>query len=346
MTTATITAMTSFWQAIATRDRAQDGTFVYAVRSTGIFCRPSCPSRLPLQANVQYFIATADAETAGFRPCKRCRPADARHPEATLMEAACRYIESHAEGFHLANLAAHMGYSQFHLQRRFKATLGITPRAYAESRRVTALKQSLRDKRPVTDAIYEAGFSSPSRVYETAGQHFGMTPATYSKQGKGAQISFTVAPSLLGLLLVAQTERGVCSISFGDTESSLVSALHAEFPQATVVRADSPHIAAVLTHLAGIDRLLRLPLDIQATVFQRRVWDALQKIPYGETRSYSQIASAIEQPTAARAVAQACATNPVALVIPCHRVVREGGALGGYRWGIERKEALLRKEGE
>ena len=338
--------MTSFWQAIKTRDRAQDGTFVYAVRTTGIFCRPSCPSRLPLPANVEYFTATADAETAGYRPCKRCRPADARHPEATLMEAACRFIESHAEGFQLANLAARMGYSQFHLQRRFKATLGITPRAYAESHRITALKQNLRHHSPVTDAIYEAGFSSPSRVYETADQHFGMTPATYGKQGKGAQISFTVAPSLLGLLLVAQTERGVCSIAFGDTESLLVAALHAEFPQAAIVRSDSPHIAAVLAHLAGTDRLLRLPLDIQATVFQRRVWDALRKIPYGATRSYSQIASAIDQPTAARAVARACATNPVALAIPCHRVVRAGGALSGYRWGLERKKALLQKEGE
>jgi AraC family transcriptional regulator of adaptative response/methylated-DNA-[protein]-cysteine methyltransferase len=296
--------MTSFWQAIETRDRAQDGTFVYAVKTTGVFCGPSCPSRLPLQANVEYFTAAADAKTAGYRACKRCRPADSRHPEATLMEAACRYIASHAEGFQLAGLAESMGYSHFHLQRQFKAALGITPRAFAESHRVSALKRNLRNNQPVTDAIYEAGFSSPSRVYETADQHFGMTPATYRKRGQGKQISFTIAPSAtLGFLLVAQTERGVRSLAFGDTESALITALHAGFPEADSARAGSRHVAAVLAHLAGTERHLRLPLDIEATVF-------------------------------------------AALAIPCHRVARQGGALSGCRWGIERKSALLRKEGE
>jgi len=334
----------AYWNAIETRDVSQDGTFVYGVKTTGVFCRPSCPSRRPLSANVQYFNTPAAAQAAGFRPCKRCRPADALHPEANLMEAACRYIDAHTEGFQLASLGRHMGYSPFHIQRSFKSALGITPRAYAESRRVAALKQDLREDRPVTESLYNAGFSSSSRVYENAGAHFGMTPATYRKHGRGTQISFTIASTALGLVLVAQTERGVCSIAFGDTDSELEKSLKEEFSSATITRASSPYVAAVLAHVNGADRLLRLPLDIQATAFQRRVWEQLQKIPYGETRSYSQVARELAQPTAVRAVARACTANPVALAIPCHRVVREGGALSGYRWGLKRKQALLDKE--
>lgn len=336
--------MIEYWQAIETRDRSLDGTFVYAVKTTGVFCRPSCPSRRPRQENVRYFQAIAEAAAAGFRPCKRCRPADAEHPEASLMEAACRYIDTHAEGFQLDAFSRHMGYSPFHLQRTFKAELGITPRAYAESRRVATMKQNLRDGHSVTESLYDAGFSSPSRIYENSASHFGMTPATYRKHGRGAKITYTVAESPLGLLLVAQTERGVCSVLFGDSEAELEAALKAEFPAAIITRADSPHIARILAHLEGSERLLRLPLDIQATAFQRRVWEYLQRIPYGETRSYSQVARDLDQPTASRAVARACATNPVALAIPCHRVVRQGGALSGYRWGLHRKQALLDKE--
>ncbi len=318
--------------------------FVYGVKTTGIFCRLSCPSRQPLPQNVVYFAATADAIAAGFRACKRCRPADERHPEATLMEAACRYIDAHAEGFQLADLAKHMGYSQFHLQRTFKAALGITPRAYGESRRLNALKQNLREDHSVTEALYDAGYSSPSRVYEGSGEHFGMTPATYRKRGRGARIGYTIVDSPLGRLLVAQTQRGVCSIAFGEQDAELEAALTEEFPEAEISRDDSPHVATVVAHLKGQERLLRLPLDIQSTAFQRRVWEHLQTIPYGETRSYSQVAQEIQQPKATRAVARACATNPVALAIPCHRVVREGGALSGYRWGLKRKQALLERE--
>ena len=336
--------MTAYWKAIETRDRTQDGTFFYGVKTTGVFCRPSCPSRRPLPENVSYFQATAEAEAAGFRACKRCRPADARHPEASLLEAACRFIDGREGVVQLADLAKHMGYSQFHLQRTFKAALGITPRAYAESRRLAALKQSLRNDRSVTDSVYEAGFSSPSRVYENANGHFGMTPATYQKYGQGARITYTIADSPIGRVLIAETARGVCSIAFGDNDSQLEADLTKEFPKAEITRADSAHAAAVAAHLEGADRLLRLPLDIQATAFQRRVWEHLQTIPYGETRSYSQVARDMNQPTASRAVARACATNPVALAIPCHRVVREGGALSGYRWGLDRKRALLEKE--
>lgn len=338
--------MNPYWQAIQTRDRTQDGTFVYGVKTTGVFCRPSCPSRLPLPQNVSYFPVTAQAEAAGFRACKRCRPSDARHPEASLLEAACRFIDSREGVFQLADLAKHMGYSQFHLQRTFKAALGITPRAYAESRRLAALKLNLRNDRSVTDSVYEAGFSSPSRVYENASSHFGMTPATYRKHGQGARITFTIADSPIGRLLIAETEQGVCSIAFGESDSQLEAALKKEFPKAEITQADSPHLATITAHLEGAERLLRLPLDIQATAFQRRVWEHLQTIPYGETRSYSQVARSLNQPTASRAVARACATNPVALAIPCHRVVREGGALSGYRWGLNRKQALLEKERE
>ena len=262
------------------------------------------------------------------------------------MEAACRYIDTHAEGFLMADFARHMGYSPFHLQRLFKTAMGITPRAYAESRRMSILKQNLREGRSVTESLYDAGFSSASRVYEDAASHFGMTPATYKKQGRGAQITYTVVPCPLGLLLVAQTTRGVCSIAFGDSAPDLEAGLQREFSGAQITRADSPHVSAILRHLEGAERLLRLPLDIQSTAFQRRVWEQLQKIPYGETRSYSDIARELQHPTASRAVARACATNPVALAIPCHRVVREGGALSGYRWGLPRKQALLEKERE
>jgi len=336
--------MTTYWQAIETRDRSLDGAFVYGVTTTRIFCRPSCPSRRPLSANVEYFDAPASAQAAGFRACKRCRPADAQHPEANLMEAACRYIDAHAEKFQLAGLARHMGYSPFHLQRLFKAALGITPRAYAEARRVATLKRELRQDRPVTESVYNAGYSSSSRAYEQSGAHFGMTPATYRKHGLGAQITFAIAAAPLGLLLVAHTEKGVCSIAFGDSDAELESGLREEFSSAMISRNDSPHLAAVLAHLNGAHRLLRLPLDIQATAFQRRVWEQLQLIPYGETRSYSQVARAMDRPSAARAVARACASNAVALAIPCHRVVREDGSLSGYRWGVGRKQALLNKE--
>ena len=237
-----------------------------------------------------------------------------------------------------------MGYSPFHLQRTFKAVTGVTPRAYAESRRLAALKTGLRSESSVTDALYGAGYQSGSRLYENAHAKLGMTPATYRRSGAGMQIGFTIAASPIGRMLVAETERGVCSICFGDSDDALEQALRAEFSAAEIAPAPGRHIQAILKHLKGEQRSLALPLDIQATAFQRRVWEELQRIPYAETRSYSQIASQLGRPAAARAVARACATNPVAIAIPCHRVVRGDGSLSGYRWGIERKRALLDKE--
>jgi len=321
--------MTEYWRAIESRDRTMDGVFVYGVATTRIFCRPSCASRQPLPQNVSFFARATEAEAAGYRPCKRCRPEAPQHPATALMEAACRYIEEHAgDSFTLASLARHIGYSPFHLQRTFKAALGVTPRAYAESVRVAAAKQNLRNGARVSEPAF----------------HLGMTPTAYRKGGKGLRITFTVADSPLGRMLVAETGLGVCSITFGDSDEALEQALRTEFNAATITRADSSHTEAVLRHLTGANRILDLPLDIQAAAFQRIVWEQLQKIPYGETRSYAEVASEIGRPTANRAVARACATNPVALVIPCHRVVRETGALSGYRWGIARKQTLLDKE--
>ena len=334
-----------YWDAVEQRDRAMDGVFVYAVRTTKIYCRPSCWSRMPNRENVMFFEQAAQAEAAGYRPCLRCRPAAVKHPESALIESACRYIESRVEtGFQLASLAKHMGYSPFHLQRTFKAATGVTPRAYAESLRVAALKNGLRQETSVTGALYGAGYSSSSRVYETADAQLGMTPATYARGGAGARIGFTIVDSPLGRMLVAETERGVCSIAFGDSDDELERGLRAEFDAAEIRKAPGHHVEALLKHLAGTERILALPLDIRATAFQRRVWEELQTIPYSETRSYAQIAKQMGRPTASRAVARACATNPVAVAIPCHRVVRGDGALSGYRWGVERKRALLEKE--
>jgi AraC family transcriptional regulator of adaptative response/methylated-DNA-[protein]-cysteine methyltransferase len=337
--------MTQYWTAVEQRDRAMDGVFVYGVRTTKIYCRPSCPSRVPNRENVMFFERPAQAEDAGFRACLRCRPAAAKHPESALVESACRYIEAHVEsGFDLRSLAKHMGYSAFHMQRTFKAVTGVTPRAYAESLRVAALKNGLRQESSVTGALYGAGYSSSSRVYEKADAQLGMTPATYAKGGAGVRIGYTIADSPLGRMLVAETARGVCSIAFGDSDDELERGLHAEFSAAEIRPAAGRHVEALLKHIAGGTRALALPLDIRATAFQRRVWEELQTIPYAETRSYAQIARQLGRPAASRAVARACAANPVALAIPCHRVVRGDGSPSGYRWGIERKRALLTKE--
>jgi AraC family transcriptional regulator of adaptative response/methylated-DNA-[protein]-cysteine methyltransferase len=337
--------MKQYWTAVEERDRAMDGIFVYGVRTTKIYCRPSCPSRVPNRENVAFFERPSQAEEAGYRACLRCRPAAAKHPESALVESACRYIEAHVEsGFDLASLARHMGYSAFHMQRMFKAVTGVTPRAYAQSLRVAALKHALRHETSVTGALYGAGYSSSSRVYETADAQLGMTPATYARGGAGVSIGYAIADSPLGRMLVAETGRGVCSIAFGDSDEELTRGLHAEFSAAEIRPVTRRHVESLLKHLEGGTRALTLPLDIRATAFQRRVWQELQAIPYAETRSYAQIARQLGRPTASRAVARACAANPVALAIPCHRVVRGDGSPGGYRWGIERKRALLAKE--
>jgi AraC family transcriptional regulator of adaptative response/methylated-DNA-[protein]-cysteine methyltransferase len=345
------------WQAVVGRETGFDGAFVYAVRSTGIFCRPTCPSRRPRREQVVFFGQPAAAEQAGFRACRRCQPAGgaraeapiaAGDPRAEIVRRACQLIEAGAdEPPTLGELGERIGVSPFHLQRTFKRVMGITPRQYADAVRIERLKARLKEGDSVTTALYEAGYGSSSRLYEQAPEQLGMTPATYQRGGVGARMSYTIAESPLGWLLVAATERGVCFVSLGDDESALAAALADEFPAAEIERDDAvlgQTIDAIVRHLSGEQQQIDLPLDVCATVFQRRVWEVLRAIPYGQTRSYRQVAEMLGQPTAARAVARACATNPVALVIPCHRVVGESGDLRGYRWGIGRKQALLERE--
>jgi AraC family transcriptional regulator, regulatory protein of adaptative response / methylated-DNA-[protein]-cysteine methyltransferase len=336
------------WQAVLARERHCDGRFVFAVRSTGIYCRPSCPARRPRRAQVRFFAAPADAERAGFRPCRRCQPRDVVAPEVAVVRQVCRYIEDHPDGpTTLTALGAHVGVSPSHLQRLFKSIMGVTPRQYVEARRLDRFKDQLREGDAVTGALYDAGYRSSSQLYTQAPARLGMTPTTYRKGGKGMDIMYTTTASPLGSLLVAATERGLCTVRLGDSAAELEQALVREFPAATIQRDDAalrPWVDALVRYLDGRQPQLDLPLDVQATAFQSRVYEALRAIPYGSTRSYSQVAQAIGQPTAVRAVAHACATNPVALVIPCHRVVRDDGSLGGYRWGVERKCSLLTRE--
>jgi AraC family transcriptional regulator of adaptative response/methylated-DNA-[protein]-cysteine methyltransferase len=334
------------WDAIMARDRSFDGRFFFGVVTTGVFCRPSCPSRHPLRSNVRFFRQPSEAQQAGLRPCLRCRPLS--NP-AALMEDLCRYIERHSgERLDLATLAARAGLSRFHLQRTFKAAVGLTPKQYIEAHRVGRLKKELRQAKDVTEAVYEAGFGSASRVYERADSRLGMTPKQYRDGGQGVTITHEAIASPFGLAMMGGTARGLCFVQFGETHEELLDALHREYPAATLVPVAQPAPAAfrkwmesLSAHLAGARPSLDLPLDIQATAFQMRVWDYLRTIPYGKVQSYGEVAAGIGQPTAVRAVARACATNRVAIVIPCHRVVRATGELGGYRWGVKRKQALL-----
>jgi AraC family transcriptional regulator of adaptative response/methylated-DNA-[protein]-cysteine methyltransferase len=338
------------WAAVVGRDRRFDRRFVYAVRSTGVYCRPSCPSRRPRAANVIFFDDASSAERAGFRACKRCRPRANGAPvgAAASVRDAAAFIDAHADQrITLAALARHTGVSPFHLQRVFRRELGVTPREYQQARRLDRLRARLRRGETVSRATYDAGFGSPSRVYEQAAR-LGMTPAVYRRGGQGLQIRFAIVRSPLGLLLVAATASGVCAVSLGDTEEQLERRLRAEFPRALVERDDgslADLAGRVVAHIRGEGPAHDLPLDVRGTAFQQQVWRALLAIPYGETRSYAEVAAAIGQPTATRAVARACATNPVAVVIPCHRVVRSDGSLGGYAGGVERKERLLAVEG-
>jgi len=333
---------TERWQAVLARDRRFDGAFVYAVHSTGIYCRPSCASRRPRRTQVIFFPIPEAAEREGFRACRRCHPtaANGSDPAVALVREACRAID--------AGEALPVGGDTRRLARAFKRVLGITPRAYAEARRVTRFKQELKRRTHVSPALYEAGYSSTSRVYEHTHEQLGMTPATYARGGTGIGIAYVTVPTSLGRLLVAATERGVCRVALGDSDAALAAELIAEFSAARVVEDQGGKlqgwVTAILAYLDGHEPDLDLPLDIRATAFQRRVWQELQRIPFGKTRSYAEVGRRIGRPTAARAVAQACATNPVALVIPCHRVVREDGDLGGYRWGVDRKRVLLEKE--
>jgi AraC family transcriptional regulator, regulatory protein of adaptative response / methylated-DNA-[protein]-cysteine methyltransferase len=340
-----------YWQAVLARDASQDGDFVFAVSSTGVYCRPSCPARRPRRENVTFFRKTEQAERAGYRACLRCRPkAAGGHGATEIVKAMCRYIEQHLdEPLTLARLGSEFHQSPFHLQRTFKGILGITPRAYADSCRLNQLKGNLRAGHSVTRSMYDAGYSSSSRLYERTASQLGMTPDKYRRGAIAAPIRYTCADSPLGRMLIAATDKGICAIQFAGTDGELEQGLRHEFPFA-IRRRDDDGMQAwkkdLLRQMRGQRVSAALPLDIQATAFQRRVWSHLQSIPFGATRSYAAVAKAIGQPTATRAVARACATNPVAVAIPCHRVVRKSGEMGGYRWGVERKKALLELEME
>jgi AraC family transcriptional regulator, regulatory protein of adaptative response / methylated-DNA-[protein]-cysteine methyltransferase len=339
----------SRWQAVLGRDGSNDGKFVFAVSSTGIYCRPSCPSKRPKRENVTFFRGPQEAETAGFRECLRCRPkAIAGNPRQELIKSVCRYIELHLdEPVTLARLGEEFRQSPFHLQRTFKAVLGITPKEYADSCRMRGFRQKLKAGHSVTRAMHDAGYSSTSRLYSRTSSELGMEPAKYRRGAIATPIRYSFTESPIGRMLIAATDKGICSIQFADSEEELEQGLKQEFPFALRRRDDDgmANLAGqVAQRISGAESSTSLPLDIQATAFQRRVWSHLQSIAFGKTQSYSQVAKAIRRPSAVRAVARACATNPVAIAIPCHRVLRSNGDLGGYRWGIGRKKALLEME--
>lgn len=337
------------WAAVMAHDHRFDGVFVYAVRTTAVYCRPSCPSRRPLRENVRFYASPDDAERGGFRPCKRCRPrAEAATAGAAGAARAREYIDAHLdEPLTLDALAREVRLSPYHLQRVFKRHVGLSPKKYRDAKRLERFKAQVKRGDTVSRATYEAGFGSSSTLYAAAGAGLGMTPAAYRRGGLGVRIRYGVAPTTFGQLLVAATDKGICAVSLGDSPDELEGGLRREFPRADLERADDAlagWVRAIVAHLEGTDTALAVPTDLHGTEFQMRVWRALREIPYGDTRSYSEVARAIGQPSAVRAVAHACATNRVALVVPCHRVVREGGALGGYRWGLDRKRRLLRRE--
>lgn len=342
------------WEALEKRDVSCDGQFFFGVLTTGVYCRPSCPARKPLRKNVRFYAAQADAEKDGLRPCLRCRPLATlgADPNMDRIRRICRYIESNSEApLKAADLARKAGLSLYHFQRGFKAIAGVTPREYVDAARLKNLKGSLRSSKDVTEAVYDAGYSSSSRVYERADTRLGMTPNQYRQGGRNVAITFVTVESPVGLMMVGATDRGLCFVQFGESRKDLEAQLRREYPSAKIEPMRRPYpeefqewMDALARHLAGTQPRLDLPLDIRATAFQMRVWNYLQSIPYGEVQSYGEVASGIGQPAAARAVARACAGNTVAVVIPCHRVIRGTGELGGYRWGLSRKRALLDRE--
>jgi len=339
----------ALWRRVMARDTSADGRFVFAVTTTGIFCRPSCPSRRAKRENMVFFPLAEAARQAGYRPCKRCRPeavAPADGPLAAI-HRACQWLDDAEEPVTLEALGHAVGLSPTHLQRSFTRHVGISPRAYWDQRRANKLKRDLKGDGSVTAALYDAGYGSSSRLYEKADKILGMTPATYGKGGAGARIVYGTAPTELGLLLIAATDKGVCFLGIVDDETAADSEIAREFPKAQRSRDTggiAHAVAAVVDYLKGKTPHPDLPLDVRWTAFQRQVWAHLVTIPPGETRTYTQVADALGKPAAIRAVARACATNPVSLVVPCHRVFRADGSLAGYRWGLERKAALLRHE--
>lgn len=337
------------WAALAARDRTADGAFFYSVRTTGVYCRPSCAARPARPENVAFHTTTQAAEAAGFRPCKRCKPDQPPLAErnAAAVAAACRAIEAAEEVPGLEALAMEAGMSPFHFHRVFKSVTGLTPKGYADARRAERMREALGETPTVTAAIYEAGFGSGSRFYEKSDKVLGMTPRRFRAGGERAVIRFAVGECSLGSILVAATDKGVCAILLGDDPQALTEDLQDRFAQAELIGGDAEFEALVAKVVGLVEqpRLgLDLPLDVRGTAFQQRVWQALREIPAGETASYAQVADRIGKPAAVRAVAQACAANALAIAIPCHRVVRNDGALSGYRWGVERKRALLDRE--
>ena len=336
------------WKALRTRDAAQDGRFVYAVRTTGVYCRPSCGARPPRPENVAFFADGDEARAAGFRPCKRCRPDEERR-EARIVADACRAIEAAEEMPRLDDLAAGAGLSPSHFHRLFRKATGLTPRAYGAAERARRVRAGLaREEASVTEAIYDAGFNASSRFYEVSNAMLGMTPTDYKAGGATMRIRFAVGQCSLGAILVARSDRGVCAITIGDDPDALVRDLQDRFPRAELVGGDASFettVAAVVGFVEAPRTGLDLPLDIRGTAFQQRVWQALREIPPGETATYAEVARRIGDPKAVRAVAGACAANAIAVAIPCHRVVRTDGSLSGYRWGVARKRTLLAREG-
>lgn len=337
------------WGAVVARDPGADGTFFYSVRTTGVYCRPSCGARTPKPEHVEFHGTAADAERAGFRPCRRCRPDQPSLAErqAVLVADVCRRIESAEQPPPLAELARHAGVSPHHLHRIFKAVTGLTPKGYAAAHRARRVRTELEGSGSVTEAIYQAGYNSNGRFYEESNQLLGMTPTNYRAGGTSMEIRFAVGECSLGSILVATSQRGVCAILLGDDPDALVRNLQDRFPRASLIGGDARFEELVATVVGFVEapRLgLDLPFDLRGTVFQQRVWQALREIPPGETASYAEIAERIGSPKAARGVAQACAANPLAVAIPCHRVVRTDGGLSGYRWGVERKRLLLERE--
>jgi AraC family transcriptional regulator of adaptative response/methylated-DNA-[protein]-cysteine methyltransferase len=337
------------WTRLVTRDASADGSFVYSVATTGVYCRPSCGARTPKPCNVAFHSDPAAAEAAGFRACKRCRPDEAPLAErqAALVAAACRRIEAAEEPPSLGELADGAGLSPHHFHRLFRSITGLTPKGYGDAQRARKVRAALGKGAQVTEALYDAGFGSSGRFYAAADGALGMKPAAYRKGGAEAVIRYGIGQSSLGRVLAAASERGICAIMLGDDDAELVGDLERRFPNARTIEADAGFAATVADVVAVVDepaRGLALPLDIRGTAFQQRVWQALQAIPAGETRSYADVAQAVGEPRAARAVAAACAANKIAVAVPCHRVVHRDGSLSGYRWGVERKRALLSKE--
>jgi AraC family transcriptional regulator of adaptative response/methylated-DNA-[protein]-cysteine methyltransferase len=337
------------WLSVVARDPQADGRFFYSVKTTGIYCRPSCSARRARPENVSFFATREEAEVAGFRPCRRCKPDQASliEQQAAIIAEVCRHIDQSDEMPSLEELAKKAGLSSYYFHRLFKSKTGLTPKEYAAGNRAKRVQSLLERSRTVTEAIYEAGYNSNGRFYENSNEVLGMTPSTFRTGGAGADIYFAIGECSLGMILVARSGRGVCAILLGDDADELKRDLQARFPRAKLIGGDA-EFEQLVSKVVGLIEApavgLELPLDVRGTSFQRRVWQALRKIPSGTTASYSDIAKLIGEPKAVRAVAQACGANPLAVVIPCHRVVRSDGALAGYRWGVERKRTLLERE--